>query len=161
MANVMMNTPGKRSTAPGLRAQNDLFSDCSIEERDRLKITEKTLKLLTALAGLFFGFKAFAIGTFIPATNRVDMVYDDARSLLYISSGGDVLRYDLTSDSFLTPFHVGFSLLGMDLSPDGNTLAVADAVSGGGSNWVHLIDLPTGVTSEACFAIGFLETGTC
>src|SRR5215831_13210503 len=132
----------------------------SIEERERLKNIGKTLQLFTGLAGLFLGFKVFAVGTFIPATNRVDMVYDDARSLLYISSGGEVLRYDLTSDTFLAPFQVGFSLLGMDLSPDGNTLAVADAVSGGGNNWVHLIDLPTGVISEAYFALGFLEIGT-
>ena len=125
-----------------------------------MKTTGKTLQLFTALAALFFGFTAFAVGTFIPATNRVDMIYDDSRSLLYISSGGDVLRYDLTSDTFLTPFHVGFSLMGMDLSPDGNTLAVADAGSGGGSKWVHLIDLPSGAITEAYFTLGFLETGT-
>ena len=120
----------------------------------------KTIRLLTAVASLLFAFRSLAVGTFISAPNRVDVVYDDARGLLYISSGIDVLRYDLGSDSFLSPFHVGGSLMGMDLSPDGNTLAVADASSGGGSNWVHFIDLPTGVIREAYFALDSIETGT-
>ncbi len=120
----------------------------------------KTPRILIAVLCLFFCDRVFAVGTFISAPNRVDMVHDQARGLLYISSGSEVLRYHLASDTFLPPFQVGGSLRGMDLSPDGNTLAIANAFSGGGSNWVHLIDLPTGVIREAYFAVGFLEAGT-
>src|SRR5204863_3865455 len=59
---------------------------------------------------------------FISAPNRVDMVYDQGRDILYITSGNQVLRYQLGSGSFLTPFQLSGSLKGVDLSPDGNTL---------------------------------------
>jgi len=79
-------------------------------------------------------------GTFISAPNRVDMVYDSSRDILYITSGGQVLRYRLATSSFLTPFDFGTGRLsGLDLSPDGNTLAIADRNLTG----IHLVDLPT------------------
>src|SRR4051812_45649292 len=59
--------------------------------------------------------------TLIPAPNRADMVYDQGRDILYITSGNQVLRYQLASDSFLTPFQLSGNLMGLDLSPDGNT----------------------------------------
>ena len=41
---------------------------------------------------------AWAVGgTFVPASSRVDMAHDAKRNLLYITSGGSVLRWDLTS----------------------------------------------------------------
>ncbi|MDB6058878.1 MAG: hypothetical protein JWO95_2722, partial [Verrucomicrobiales bacterium] len=120
----------------------------------------KAPRLLIAVICLFFVHKSLAVGTFISAPNRVDMVCDDARGLLYISSGGDVLRYDLSSDTFLTPLHVGGILKGMDLSPDGNTLAVTETFTAGTNNWIYLIDLPSGVTHEVDFALESLESGT-
>ncbi len=45
-----------------------------------------------------------AEGTFISAPNRVDMVHDPIRNLLYITSGSQVLRYDLNAQQFLSPF---------------------------------------------------------
>jgi len=98
----------------------------------------------------------FAEGTFISAPNRVDMVYDDARDTLYITSGGNVLRYQVSSNSFLTPFELGGSLSGIDLSPDGNTLAVADR----GGSWIYLIDLVTGQSKQALFSPASGEGGT-
>ncbi len=41
--------------------------------------------------------------TLIPASDRVDMVYDAARDMVYITSGSTVLRYQMASASFLTP----------------------------------------------------------
>lgn len=126
------------------------------QSNNRMKI----IRTIIAVACLFCCYSSFAVGTFIPATNRVDMVYDDARQLLYISSGTDVLRYDLSSDTFLAPWHVGASLKGMDLSPDGSTLAVAENFSGAGSNWVYLIDLPSGTVHEVDFSLASFEAGT-
>ena len=91
-----------------------------------------------------------AIGTFISAPQRVDMVYDDARSILYITSGDRVLRYHRDSATFLNPFVLGGQLRGIDLSPDGNTLAVADE-SYTSQVWVYLIDLQTEQTRKASF----------
>jgi len=78
---------------------------------------------------------------FIAAANRKDMVYDVARGLLYITNGTQVLRYQLATNTFLTPYTFGLgNLHGLDLSPDGDTLAIADVNITG----VHLVDLKTG-----------------
>jgi WD40 repeat protein len=87
---------------------------------------------------------ALATGTSISAPDRRDMEYDDSRGVLYISSGGSVLRYHLASETFLSPFVPGGDLTGMALSPDGNTLAVADRsyqLTNPAHQRVHLIDL--------------------
>ena len=95
----------------------------------------------------------------ISAPNRVDIVPDTARKLLYITSGGSVLRYDLTAGVFLTPFSLGGSLRGMDLSPDGNTLLVADSSFSTTTGGVDVVDLPTGVSHRAEFPLAFYEGG--
>ena len=121
----------------------------------------KLQRILIAVVCLFFLHRAEAVGTLISAPSRVDMVHDGARDVLYISSGTAVLRYHLGSDTFLSPFNVGASTRGMDLSPDGNTLAVTDTYSAAGSNRIHLIDLPTGIIRQAYFASDFpFEAGT-
>jgi hypothetical protein len=89
--------------------------------------------------------------TFIAATNRVDMVPDATRQLLYISAGNSVLRYDLANQIFLTPYVFPSSgLKGIDISPDNNTLVVADATFAGGSNRVYVVDLLTGTADKPC-----------
>jgi len=98
--------------------------------------------------------------TFISAPNRVDMVYDAARDILYITSGNMVLRYQLPSDSFLTPFQLSGSLMGIDMSPDGNTLLVGDSSANSTNVWVHQIDLNTGQPNRVTFPIAFGESGT-
>ena len=104
--------------------------------------------------------RALGVGTFIAAPNRVDMVHDGARDVLYITAGGEVLRYGLSANAFLTPFALGGNLAGMDLSPDGNTLVVADQAVAEGSNRVHVIDLPTGAVRRAAFPLAAGEGGT-
>jgi uncharacterized repeat protein (TIGR01451 family) len=99
--------------------------------------------------------------TFIPAANRTDMVEDSSRGLLYIANGNCVLRYDLTNQTFLTPFNFGTNLCGMDISPDNNTLIVADTAAYNGlSNWVYVVDLPSGIWRQANFSSSFYEGGT-
>lgn len=99
----------------------------------------KSVVLLLALnAGT-----AHALGTFIPAPGRVDMAYDEKRDIVYITSGGDLLRYNVSTGSFLPAVMVGGSLRGVDLSPDGDTLAVADSDFSSTHLWVRLVDLDT------------------
>lgn len=92
---------------------------------------------------------AKADGTFIPAANRTDMVYDASRDLIYIADGSSVLRYDIIQGGFLAPVNLGGQLVGMDLSPDSNTLAVADSTDDGVHEWVHLVNLNTLVDAKA------------
>jgi len=94
-------------------------------------------------------------GTFIHAPNRVDMVHDPVRNILYITSGSDVLRYHLESQQFLTPFNLGGTLKGIDLSPDSRLLAVADDSFAG----IHMVDLQTGLDSTVKFQPDFVEEG--
>lgn len=95
-------------------------------------------------------------GAFISAPGRVDMVYDNKRDILYITSGNQVLRYRLATNSYLPPFDFASGALsGLDLSPDGNTLAIADRNLTG----IHLVDLRTetikpNITFPAAFGEG-------
>lgn len=105
---------------------------------------------LVMVSALFFclgSSAALAAVRFIPLTNRADVVYDDSRALLYVSAGDSVHRYDPETGAELAPVVLGGQLAGMDLSPDGNTLAVADATLNG----VHLLDLDSGETSAVVF----------
>ncbi|MGA2786622.1 MAG: LamG-like jellyroll fold domain-containing protein [Verrucomicrobiota bacterium] len=101
------------------------------------------------------------VSTFIPAANRVDMVPDAARGLLYITAGNQVLRYDLNAGAFLSPFTFGTSLCGIDISPDNNTLIVADTAAYNDSSvWVYVVDLRAGTNYAATFPRAFYEGGT-
>lgn len=112
-----------------------------------------------ACASLYIG-QAEAVGTLIPSTNRVDMVHDAARSTIYITDGGNVLRYHIPSASFLTPIALGGQLRGIDLSPDGSTLAVADHTSTSTDEWVYLIRLSDLSVTKAPITKEFMEDGT-
>ena len=116
------------------------------------------------LLALVFAFalqqQAKAAGTFVPAPSRVDMVYDSGRDTLYVTSGASVLRYHLGTNSFLSPFNLGGSLAGLDLSPDGNTLVVADRTRDASNVWVWVVDLGTGAANKATTPRAFGEGGT-
>lgn len=101
-----------------------------------------------------------AAGTFIDAPARIDMVYDDSRDVLYISSNDSVLRYHIASKSFLSPFVLGGNLKGLDISPDGQTLAVADQSFNATDVWIYLVDLQTGQTRKVTIPRAFYEGGT-
>jgi hypothetical protein len=117
------------------------------------------LRILVA-AFLSFATRGFAVGTLVPAPNRVDMVHDAARDVLYITSGSSVLRYHLGSDAFLSPIQLTGTLVGIDLSPDGNTLVVGDRTRTETNVWVHVVDLNTLQSRRAMFARAFYEGGT-
>jgi uncharacterized repeat protein (TIGR01451 family) len=87
----------------------------------------------------------------IPFGGAADIVPDSARGLLYISWESQVYRYDLINGVFLSSFNLGGNLRGIDISPDNNTLLVTDITYGNGSNWVWVIDLPSGSVSQAFF----------
>ncbi len=96
----------------------------------------------------------------IPAEQPRDIAYDAQRDTLYISTDSEVLRYSLREARFEAPFLVGSHLMGMDLSPDGTLLAVADDATDGTSVWVHLIDLESDAIETRTFPADFYEAGT-
>lgn len=105
---------------------------------------------------------ARADGVLVPAAQPADAIYDEQRDLLYISSGSQLLRYQVASGAFLAPLELGGHLMGLDLSPDGNTLAVADAGYDATArvNWVHLVDLGGPSARRVTFALDYIEAGT-
>ena len=97
----------------------------------------------------------------IPASSTpADVVEDSVRGLLYMTVSNQVLRYDLINGVFLTPFTLGGNLRGLDISPDNNTLVVADTTFSGSSNWVYVVDLPSGLSRQEMFSLASGEAGT-
>ncbi len=118
-----------------------------------LNLISKFLFTLLFLASL--SPSVFAIGTFISAPGRVDMAFDQLRKILYITSGSSLLRYDLTTNSFLSPVEFSGSLKGIDISPDFKTLAIANRNLYG----IHLIDLTTNQPRRVAYKPG-MERGS-
>ncbi len=117
--------------------------------------------VLVALTAAIVAVPASAEGTLIPAPQRVDMVHDDSRGILYITQGGEVLRYHVDSGDFLAPIVLGGALKGLDLSNDNATLAVADDLSDSANAWVHLVALDDLSVQKASFPkLSSYESGT-
>jgi fibronectin type 3 domain-containing protein len=113
-------------------------------------------------AGGLFGFNSTvcAEGILVPAPNRVDMAYDDVRSVLYVSNGGELVRYNVATHTLLAPLTLGVDLAGMDISPDGATSVVADRSTAANQVWIYLVDLATLAVQQVFFPQAFSETGT-
>ncbi len=117
------------------------------------------LLLVLALATTFSR-PAQAVGTLIPAPSRVDHIHDTKRNLIYISSQNSILRYSVGTSAFLPPIQLSGSLGGLDLSPDGDTLAVANRTASATTNSIFLFNLATGGSRTVTFPLDFYEGGT-
>ena len=138
----------------------------------------KTFRTLAALAGLATSpiiAVAEPLGHAVPTTyseqyGLTDMVVDSRRNLLYFTDGPFVKRVNLATNTLEAPIYVNGILSGLDLSPDGNTLAVADNASGITKMWIKLVDLNTGKVRRATvprqtytggsFRVAYLGDGT-
>lgn len=108
----------------------------------------------------FMLLSATASAEFITDENRADIAYDTVRQVLYISGGQTVRRYDMVAKKFLAPITLGGTTLGMDISPDGKLLAVANTTKGTNKNFIDLINLRTLVPKRVSFGLSFNEGGT-
>ncbi len=115
---------------------------------------------LLCLSVLIHATPVRADGIFIPAQDRIDGVFASDNRVVYITSGDQLIRYDLNTQSFLTPFELSGHLMALDLSPDGKTLAVADGSYSGDQLWVHLVHLDTGTSEKVTFSSAYMEGGT-
>src|SRR4051794_12940432 len=94
--------------------------DCLNDNHITPILRETPLNIKQTIAALFTFIllhvgSASAVGTFIPSANRADMVHDAARSMIYITDGGSVLRYQVPSGTFLPPIVLGGQLRGIDI----------------------------------------------
>ena len=93
-----------------------------------------------------------ADGIFIPAPDRSDGTFGADQRIVYIASGDRVLRYDLNERAFLAPLILDGHLKAIDLSPDGTTLAIADASCSQDQIWVYLAHLDAAIIEKVSFA---------
>jgi hypothetical protein len=92
---------------------------------------------------------------FVPVSNYRDLVYDQTRNMLDITtSTGQLYRYDISAQTLLAPIQVGAVLSGADITPDGSALYVADNERGLIQGWYHKVDLNTGAVTNLPYTSG-------
>jgi hypothetical protein len=97
----------------------------------------------------------------IPVTNHRDLVFDEARGLLYITTAdGLVQRYDVASQTLLAPWRVGASLYGADITPGGSFLYTSEGVRGATQGMLHKVNLDDGTVTNLTYNLAFYEGGT-
>jgi hypothetical protein len=96
----------------------------------------------------------------IPVANGRDRVFDPTRNLLYITTGaGTVQRYNVATQTLLTPLAVGTSLNGADITPDGSALYVADNQTSGTQGFIRKVNLASGTVTNIPYTLDFGEAG--
>jgi ELWxxDGT repeat protein len=96
----------------------------------------------------------------IPVTTHRDLVFDSTRQLLYITcSDGTVQRYDVVHQTLLTPWTVGTSLNGADISPDATSLYVGENSVAAGQI-LHKVNLADGTVTNITYSGASGEYGT-
>jgi hypothetical protein len=97
----------------------------------------------------------------IPVLNGRDLVYDDARGVLYVTtSDGLVQRYDVASQTLLAPWRVGASIYGADVTPDGASLYTSEGVRGATQGMLHQVNLDDGTVTNVTYNLADGEGGT-
>lgn len=116
--------------------------------------------LAFAIGCLAYSSKGLAGSQLISVTDRKDHVYDQAQGVLYIStSSGEIERYDTSSGQLLTPWNVGVNLLGIDITPDGQSLYVAEGQTGATSGVVRKVSTSNGAVSNIFYNLTSGEAG--
>src|SRR5262249_43928065 len=96
----------------------------------------------------------------VPMLDRRGMVYDSGRDLLYFATDhGTVERYSPTTGVLLAPWKVGNNLRGIDLTPDGSALLVADGLRGATAGFIRRVDTTTGAVTTLNYGRNGLEGG--
>lgn len=105
--------------------------------------------------------EARAEGAFVSAPSRSDIAYDPGSGILYITSGSELLRWDTDTRTFLKPISIGGDLRGIDLSADGETLAIGNLAPVAPSSGLVLVDTSTAAISSVPGAIAAASVAWC
>jgi hypothetical protein len=100
--------------------------------------------------------------TLISVGGAQDLVFDATRNRLYVTTtGGSVARYDVASNTVLSPVAAGTSLNGADITPDDHYLYAAENQVGPTQGYFYKIDLtdPSLGTTLVPYNLGFYEGG--
>jgi|GEM_PF-5054471 len=97
----------------------------------------------------------------ISVNDARDVVFDNLRHLLYISTASGVIKqYDLTSEQFLSDITVGGDPHGIDISLDHSHLYVCNTELKSGSGVVHKINLATLSVTDLNYSVESNEDGS-
>jgi ELWxxDGT repeat protein len=97
--------------------------------------------------------------TLISVTDRRDLIFDSGRNRLYMTtSDGQIERYDVATRTLLTPWQVGNSLYGGDITTDGSALYVAEGQSGATQAFVRKVNLNDGSFKNLTFNLNYDDT---
>jgi DNA-binding beta-propeller fold protein YncE len=90
-----------------------------------------------------------------------DIVFDNLRNLLYVSTeAGQIERFNLSTNQFLSPIAVGGSPHGMDMTADYKALYVADTQLSDGNGIVHKVNIDTLNVTDLAYSVGQFEDGS-
>jgi len=94
--------------------------------------------------------------TFIPIPDRKDHVFDPVNQILYITTqSGTVKRYDVIANNFLDPWNIGGTLGGIDVTPNGDKVLIADqsydTITDIG--YIHSVDASSGIVTTLEFPL--------
>jgi hypothetical protein len=137
---------------------------CTDGSEDHLPCGELGAQSRVCSAGQWGEYAACVAPLIIHAPGRRDMVHDAKRHRLYITThghtgDGEVLSYDLVAHQFDPPLLTGGAFVGIDLSPDGDQLVVADSLTDASHSWIYLIELTTRAAHKVQFPLGLPESG--
>lgn len=98
---------------------------------------------------------------FASLPNIVDHVFDATTGIDYAStSSGNIERFDVRTGRLLTPFKVGVSLGGLDITPDGQFLYVAEQQPGTTQSLIRKVNAQTGAVTNLGFNRVGAESGS-
>lgn len=104
---------------------------------------------------------------FIGVSGRKDHVFDPVNRILYITTATTVQRWDAATGTLLAPWTLGGELGGIDVTPDGATILVADRTFNTTTDrgLIHRINASDGAVTTLDFALdggepSFTETGS-
>src|SRR4051812_36690845 len=70
------------------------------------------------------------LSSYVPVSGINDVVFDSTRNTVYATtSSGTIQRYDVAGGVLLSPWTIGGSLLGADITADNQYLYVADSAN--------------------------------
>jgi FG-GAP repeat len=98
-------------------------------------------------------------GGLLQVTDRRDLVWDQTRKRLYITTtGGTIERFDANTRTLLSPFDLGVPLNGADMTSDGAFLYVASGADGLADASIRKVDLDSGSVTTLTFSRAFAES---
>src|SRR3954452_9102273 len=92
--------------------------------------------------------------TLISVAGSRDLVFDDLRDALYVTTAsGSVQRFDIATKQLLTPWQVGGTLYGADITADKSSLYITDGTANANQARLVKVSLGSGFISSVPFAL--------